>query len=136
MKSIIQTPTPNLKSSIEFYTRLGFIRLEDQSKVRFTDGMTLVEVNPERYARAGVRLLAESWYDAVTKIGKRFKVHELDNGYLLSDPSNVWVYLEETDADIDFSLAEASFSLLGNYAGLSFESADMARSSDLWTGLG
>lgn len=136
MKSLLQSPTPNPEWSRDFYTKLKFSVVEHEHRTLYTDGKVLVEVNPSRYARAGIRLLAESWYDTVGSLAETVNITELEDGYLIADPSNVWVYLEETEEEIDFSPQDHSSSLAGNYAGLSFESPDFPRSVAFWTALG
>lgn len=135
MKTIIQTPTNNLAESIDFYTKLDF-RSIGGSKNMFTDDKAVIEINPDRFARAGVKLYAEHWDEMVEKVEEITSVQKIEEGYLLSDPSGTWVYLIESEFDLDFKAAETSSSVLGNYAGISLETVSINQSFQLWNALG
>lgn len=70
MKTVIQTPTPNLEDSITFYSKLGFTLLSKENPVLFSDGKVLIEINPERFARAGIKLASTSWEETVDELNK------------------------------------------------------------------
>ena len=61
MNSIIQTPTPNLEQSLDFYKKLNFEKLPAASGNFVTDGKVVIEINPDGFARAGVKLFKNSW---------------------------------------------------------------------------
>jgi len=135
MNSIIQTPTNNLKASIDFYKKLNFKTFTLEERNFATDGKVLIEINKERFARAGVKMYRESWKSIVTKVEKLTKVHTIDGGFLFSDPCNVWIYLMEAENKIvDWQSDDSS--TLGNYMGLSLETTDIHRSMELWSILG
>ncbi len=136
MQSIIHTPTNKLENSVSFYQKLGFKQLVDKTNTYFTDGMALIEVNSDRLARAGVKLYKSSWKREVTKLKKLTAVHKTEKGYLLSDPNGVWIYLVEGELKLNRKSAKKSFSVLGNYAGLSVETTDIDKSVAVWTALG
>jgi len=136
MKTIIQTPTNNLAGSIDFYTKLEFKQIEDDNHTYFTDGKAVIEINPDRFARAGVKLYAEHWDETVEKIEQLTSVQKIEGGYLLSDPSSTWIYLMESALDLAIEQAETSSSILGNYAGLSLESTDINLAFKLWQAIG
>ncbi len=137
MTILLHTPTNQLANSQAFYEQLGFRRLPHESLVLYTDGKALVEINPDRFARAGIKCYQASWRTEVDRIRERMAVTELDGGgYLCSDPSGVWIYLMESEPNIDFTPAEQSFSTLGNFMGLSLETTDFARSAAFYDNLG
>jgi predicted enzyme related to lactoylglutathione lyase len=136
MQSIIHTPTPDLSKSLEFYERLNFQILRREPTALVSDGKFLLEINPDRYARAGVKLYADSWEDAVGRLEKLTEVHMIEQGYLLADPSNVWIYLIKGDAAWEGDMEGETGSILGKYAGLSLETSDMKRSAAIWEALG
>lgn len=136
MQSLIHTPTNQLKTSLEFYQKLGFKKLVSKAPALVTDGKTVIEINPDRFARAGVKLFKKKWTKEVARLKKLTAVHKTKEGFLLSDASGVWIYLVEGELKIKFKPAKASFSTLGNYAGLSLESLDIARSVAVWKALG
>lgn len=136
MKSIIHTPTNNLAESLEFYTKLGFVRLPNTGLELVSDGKAVIEINPDRYARAGVKLFNDSWEKIVNDLEDLATVLRLENGYLLSDPSGVWIYLIETQEEMSLDISALSSSVLGNYAGISLETTSINNSFHLWKLLG
>lgn len=136
MPAIIQTTTTNLQASIDFYTRLNFKLLNESAPTLLSDSKVLIEINPDRFARAGIKLYQESWKAITEKLTPHFTLIDIDNGYLLSDPSGCWVYLIEGQMSVDVPPAENAFGVLGTCAGLSLETTEMARSCMLWETLG
>jgi hypothetical protein len=136
MQAIAQSPTNRLENSIDFYQKLGFKKIDTKDAVFFTDGKLIVEINPERYARAGIKLFKSSWAVEVEKLNALAAVNIIPNGYLLSDASGVWIYLMEAEPAWKAETAATSFSALGNYAGLSLETTDMKRSGAIYEALG
>lgn len=135
MRSFIHTPTPRLEQSLEFYTNLGFERIDHETLILFTDGTLFLELNPARQARAGVRLYRDSWDSEVTEIEKTTKVTEKDGALQVSDPNGVRVYLQ-TGEPPSVPEVRDCFSKLGKYAGISLESTDFERSAQFWSTLG
>ena len=132
MKAFIHTPTSAPQQSIDFYTRLGFTRLSEDPML-FSDGSTVIEVDPDRRARAGVRCYHTDPSAVIAKLGA--KAHPIKGGYVVSDPSGVWIYIMDGEAP-KVEMAGAATSLLGNFAGLSVESTDVARSLSFWKAFG
>lgn len=135
MNSIIQTPSGDLAKSLDFYKKLNFKKVEDSNRILVSDGKALIEINPHKFARAGVRFFRSSWKDQVAELSKLSKVRKTEEGYLLSGPSNVWIYLVEGTNTTIFAQAE-NCSSLGNSVGLSIESMDIEKSIQLWSILG
>ena len=136
MNSIIHTPTNNLDKSLEFYSKLGFTKLPNTDLELVSDGKAVIEINPDRFARAGVKLFSESWETVVEDIEKFANVLRIKNGYLFSDPSGIWIYLIEAQEDLNLDLSGIPSSVLGNYAGISLESTSINNSFHLWKLLG
>lgn len=135
MQAIAQSPTNKLENSIDFYQKLGFKRIDAKDAVLFTDGKLIVEINPDRSARAGIKLFKSSWAVEVEKLKSLVNVNTMPNGYLLSD-SGVWIYLIEGEPSWNAEAAASSFSSLGNFSGLSLETTDMKRSGAIYEALG
>lgn len=125
-----------MEDSLDFYRELGFIVISGKNPVLLTDGKAVVEVNPDRFARAGIKLYKPSWADEISALGNLTAVTNLPDGYLFADPTGTWVYLIESEFDLKFKPAERSFSLLGDFAGLSLETADMPKSARILEILG
>lgn len=135
MNTTIHTPTNKIENSIEFYQKLGFKQIPGHQNI-FTDGIAIIEINAQRYARAGIKLYKQSWNDEVAALSQITKLTRYETGHLLSDANGVWIYLEESEKSIEVTPTEQSFSTLGNFAGLSLETSDMSRSANLYDILG
>ncbi len=136
MQSIIHTPTSDIKNSLDFYRRLNFKVISEDNPVMVTDGKAVIEINPDRFARAGLKLYKESWTNEIGHLEKLIAVTKIENGYLVSDPSGVWIYLIEGDPAIDYEKQEKCFGITGNFSGLSLETTDIVKSSEFWETLG
>jgi len=136
MTAIIQTPTNKLENSISFYEKLGFKMISRENLILYTDGKAIIEINPDRFARAGIKLYKQSWENEISKLKEITTLTNLPNGYLFSDPSGVWIYLIESEAEPKYKIEDSSFSVLGNFAGLSFETTDIQKSYSIYEILG
>jgi predicted lactoylglutathione lyase len=135
MNTIIQTPTPDIKKSLEFYQKLEFKILSDSSPTIISDGKATIMINDDRFARAGLRIYSDNWSNTVLELQKTTEVQKTDNGYLLSDPSNVWLYLIEASSPVQNSINKFN-SVLGNSMGLSLETTSIAQSAEFYSKLG
>lgn len=137
MKSIIQTPTRDLKESLEFYEKLNFKVISKANPTVVTDGKAIIEINPNRHARAGIKLFKEDWTNDVKELPEHISIVRIEEGYLLSDASGMWIYLINGSFMPKSAFAQdISSSTLGNYAGISVETIGFKRSADLFTALG
>lgn len=134
MRTIIQTPTSKLADSVDFYKKLGFQILSEETSVLLSDGNFLMEINPDRFARAGLKFYRNSWSDVLEELKALSHLTKIDGGYLLSDPSGTWIYLLESA--IDIPVGEPRQTVLGNYMGISLESTDMAKTCAILKVLG
>lgn len=135
MQILTQTPTPNLNSSIDFYSKLGFRQISKNALI-FTDGKANIEINPERYARAGFKMFKHTWQEEIHLLNGLTKVISTKEGFLFSDPSGVWIYLIETESIPAFAIEDISFGILGNYMGISLESTYAEKSFEIYQILG
>ena len=136
MNSLIQTPTPKLAQSLDFYKKLNFVTHKDGNRTFVTDGKALVEISEARFARAGIKLYRSDWSDVMSALGDTVSSLQTETGYLVTSPSGVPVYLDNGDQPIVFTPAENSTGVPGNYMGVSLETVDMMRSSEFWKTLG
>jgi hypothetical protein len=136
MNTFLQTPTNNLRHSLDFYKKLNFKILSSESPALVTDGKAIIEINPDRFARAGIKFYKNNWSTKIELLKKLTKVSTIDNGYLLSDNSGVWIYLLESNSSIKFNLDGIKNSTLGNFTGLSIETTDIQKSIEVWEILG
>ena len=131
MTILLHSPTSDLQASLDFYLRLGFQQVLENPLI-LTDGKAYIEINPDRFARAGIKLFKESWKTEIQKIQETTALTSFDKGYLLADPSGIWIYLMEDKAPIEIATDDNCFSVLGNYAGLSLETTDIQKSIKLY----
>lgn len=136
MQALIQTPCPSLEESLSFYTRLGFKIVSPENPCVVSDGKAFIEINPDRFARAGLKLYKESWKDEIAKLKSSIPVLETEHGALFADLSGVWIYLIEGKAALELKAEENSSSHLGNFAGLSLETIDIAAAAEVYEILG
>lgn len=135
MPTIIQSPTPNLSKSMKFYQKLKFKNISTETQSFVSDGKSFIHINPDKFARAGIKMYRETWNKEIAALSNHCTIHTIENGYLLADPSNCWIYLLEGTAPINTEKGDC-FSSLGNFAGLSLETADMDRSFEIYSILG
>ncbi len=136
MKATLLTPANDLEASVDFYRRLGFEIVSQDARVLVTDGRAVVEIDPDVYARPGVKLYKDSWTEQVRTLAESTLVTALDGGYLVGGPNGVRVHLSEGRLDVDLDREEASFGIPGNFHGVSLETTDMKRSLRFWEILG
>ncbi|MCB9670280.1 MAG: hypothetical protein H6734_12460 [Alphaproteobacteria bacterium] len=126
MTTTIQTPTPDLERTADFYARLGFTRRDAHT---FTDGAVTIVVAPARTARVAVVLHGAP--DVREALGR---VVEHEGRWLASDPNGVWLCLDPSEApEIP---AGTGRSRVGTFAGLSIESLDPVRTVAFWEAAG
>lgn len=135
-KTAVHTPTSNLDESKDFYSRLRFELLSEDDPTMFTDGKALVEINPDRFARTGIKIYSEDLAASVSELGDDLEVIEIGDGFLLSDPNGVWVYVIDEWLEVDHQVKEKSFGLPGNFVGLSIEGHDIHKTAEFWSALG
>ena len=135
MQTIIQTPTPKLAESLSFYKQLNFKALSPSNPNLISDGKAIIEINEDRYARAGIKFFRASWEENLTKLADVATLIKTKEGYLVSAPCGAWIYLMETK-NTDFSIPEIAPSVLGSFAGISFETIDIQKSLVFWQILG
>jgi hypothetical protein len=136
MFAIAHTPANQLEDSIGFYEKLGFKKVDGAGMVVYTDGKLILEINPDRKARAGIKIFKSSWANELEHVKKITAVHDVSSGHLLSDASGVWIYLVNSEPDWKVEKSESSFSALGNFQGLSLETTDLKRSAEIYKALG
>lgn len=136
MITLIQTPTNNLNKSLEFYKKLNFKPILSEYPNIFTDAKVFIEINPDRYARLGIKFLNDSWESVINKLNKTNSVIKIDSGYMVQDNNGIYIYLIEDKANINIDKEGVSTSILGNFAGLSIETLSIKDSIKFYQILG
>lgn len=132
---ILQTPTPNIENSLDFYKKLKFQTIKSNDDQFVTDGKAIIKVNPDRYARAGILLYRSDWDKLIPEFQKLVPVFEIKDGHVMADSTGTWIYMLNGGMPFLESGGDC-FSSLGNYAGVSLETVSMSHSSSLWKLLG
>ena len=101
-----------------------------------TDGKALILIDPEKKARHGVRLYADSWEQSLSQLRPNHQIKEIDGVHVLADPNGVKVYLHEGPSPVEDFQAQDCFGIPGNFAGISLETSEFERSSKFWQALG
>ena len=125
----------SLENSLNFYKKIGFTPLKDTELCLFTDGKVIVEINPNRTARAGVKLFRSNWEKEVLQLEQITTITKIDDGFLLSDPSGAWIYLLEKEEKYSIP-AGIQTPVTGQFAGISLESTAIETSIKIWKILG
>lgn len=136
MPITINTPTNDLKQSKAFYSALNFIALSASAPVAFTDGTFIVEINPDRFARAGLNMYKDSWASEVAALKQKTTIRKTEEGFLLNDLNGCWIYLKESAFPFNDLPEEQMETLSGNFSGISMESSDIEKSLAIWQTLG
>jgi len=132
---IIQTPTPNLKKSIDFYTRLKFdVNVEEENAI-VTDGQVTIFINSERTARAGVNLFFENKEALIDDLQTK-NIFYGTSGNMFSEPSGMRITLLDSSDKPKQNTTPQRPSMLGSFAGVSLETPNMEKSLGIWHTLG
>jgi len=128
---IIQSPTPEIKKSLDFYKKLKFNILEQDDETLVSDGKVLLKINPERYARPGIILYNKNWSSKIEEVRKLVPVFDTGSSFIVTDSTGSWIYLLNGEVP-SYSIKGECHSTLGNYAGMSLETISMSHSRSLW----
>lgn len=86
-----------------------------------SDGKAIIQINPDRYARAGIKLFSTDRKQLADELRKLTTVIKKEGGYLLTESAGIWISLVESDEPLDIQMSETCYSALGNYAGIRLE---------------
>lgn len=136
MQTTIITPTSNLQQSVDFYKRLNF-NIQTYKNVAIATAQNLtIEINSERFIRAGMKIYSKNWGDIINKLKAVTTVLEHPNGWMLNDWNGVRIYLINDELTLSDSETALQPSMLGNFAGVSIETTDLEKSAVIWHILG
>ena len=135
MKVHLITPTSDLTASLDFYASLQFSILSHEKPTLVTDGKVVIEIDPDRFVRPGVKVYTETPEALATQLGALVPVIQNKEGYLLQDPTGTTIYLSNQSFPA-LASAPASTSILGNFAGISLETVDPEKTIAIWKAIG
>lgn len=101
----------------------------------FSDGKAIVEINPDRFARCGVKIYDNSHID-VERLGKTTEIRELEDGIVACDPNGIYVYLPAAKHALASETGSAANGITGNFVGLSIEAHDFSATVEFWEAMG
>jgi len=123
MLTLIQSPTPNLEQSLDFYTRLGFEPKTIDGVNYFSDGRSIIKINTDRFSRIGLVIYGSHLRKAISQLNVIPEMLSNEEHSLLTLPGNLWIYLIDGEGPpLDFS--KETVSVLGNGHGISIETAE------------
>ncbi|MGQ1787548.1 MULTISPECIES: hypothetical protein [unclassified Saccharicrinis] len=135
MQTLVLSPIVHLEASLDFYKKLNFITLLEKPNI-LSDGKFLIEINTDKYARTGIKIIQDSWEKEVQSLTDTYPSFPIDNGYLVRDNNGIWIYLIEGN-DLDIKLdKQQSPSHLGKFMGISVETTSFDISHAFWNKLG
>lgn len=134
--TIIISPTHSLEKSLDFYKRLNYTILSKKNPCLVTDGKVIIEINPDHFTRAGIKLFKKDWSQEIIVLEKLTTITNTTTGYLLSDPNGVRIYLETKEPAVNQKIEEKNEGFTGNFAGMSIEATDIEKSAKIWEALG
>ena len=133
MKAIIQTPTPEIEKSKEFYKGLAFKPVSEDPAI-FADGKVFVAINDKPGARVAVKFFVDEPDELSKELEKIGALVVADDGIHTADPNGVRVIL--TGSDFPYDSEGESFGETGNFAGISIEAVDFDATIEFWKSLG
>ncbi len=130
---IFHTPAKPLAKSHQFYTDLGFEVVKHSKFHLVGDEKSIFELNPDPYARAGIKIFGDLWEEWIPKLEKQYTILEKEDQKVVYAPSGCPIYMLKEALDIEKPTDTRS--LLGNFMGLSLECHELNRSMDFWQSL-
>ena len=130
---LIQTTTPNIARTLDFYDRLSFTRIGDNL---LTDGQAVIRINTNHKARTGLVFFRDSWADFLEGLSYPHTKLKDSDTTVVSGPDGVRIFLETGEEPVITHQDVIMPSLAGAYAGISLESVDMQRANAFYESLG
>lgn len=134
MQLFYHTPTPDLERSKKYFSQLNLDWHQDGDSYYAYDQQLCMEISDDRKQRPGLCFVKPSWTEELDALRIFAKIHSVGNAHYLASPSGCWIQLKEADP-IHLPSSQKKC-LLGNFAGLSLETMDMALSARIFACLG
>ncbi len=134
MQLIYYTPTPNMKKSKEYFSKLDFDLHQIGETCYAYDQQLCLCITSDKKQRPGLCFVKKSWSKELDDLRIFAKVHSVDGVHYLASPSGTWIQLREEE-EFKLPLSQKK-SLLGNFAGLSVETLDIELSARIFACLG
>ena len=135
MQTSVFISTVDLEKSKSYYKKLGIKTLNNHPCI-LTNGKFIIELNNHKFSRNGIKIVKDSWKNEIETLRSEYAYFTIDNGYLVIDNNNTWVYLiEGSDLKISETTRQEA-SHLGKFMGISLETASFIKSIDFWQKLG
>ena len=134
MQLFYNTPTPNMEQSKNYFSKLNFDLHQYGDTCYVYDQQLCISITEDRKQRSGLCFIKSSWTEELDKLRIFATVHSVGGAHYLAGPSGSWIQLKE-GKEIELPASQKK-SLLGNFAGLSLETMDMALSARIFACLG
>ena len=115
MHAIIHTPTSNLSDSLSFYEKLQFEVISRENPTLVRGKGVIIEINPDRFARAGVKLYADDWGSIISEFKTSNIGIEVAENYVVNDSTGTHIQVTSGSPPVDLT-SEGPETLLGNFA--------------------
>jgi predicted lactoylglutathione lyase len=136
MKAIINTPTPDLQQSKDFYHSLRYHLVESGDHHYAISGDLIIRINPDRYSRPGLVFYQEDWGKIIDSFKEDYYLINKDHSQFVAAPSGTIVELCQIDHYPDLPGFEEVNELPGKFSGISIEAFDFKKSVSFWSSLG
>lgn len=136
MKIIIQTPTPNLDNTLQFYTSLGFKYISHNNRHFVGSKGLIIEINKEKTARPAIKLIANDWDADVYAFIEKDVILPNNENIITQEPSGVRLVLEDNFPETILTSFDETEAMTGNYMGVSVETLSLKKSADFWKNFG
>ncbi len=134
MARFLQTTTPHLQTTLDFYQSLNFQHAFVEGMHFVGDGGLLIGINEARTSRLGLAIVGEDRDEIEKAMTPMSPIHKNEEGLMMADPSGVVTTVSANDLELpEF---ENQPSALGNAAGLTIETANMEGSLAYYEALG
>lgn len=136
MKIVLQTPTPNLEQSLQFYSKLGFKYINANQRHFVGSKGLIIEISTKKTCRPSVKLIVNSWDAEVYNFFDKDLVLQNNDGLITQEPSGVRLVLESNFPETMLTSFDDTEAITGNYMGVSIETLSLEKSSKFWNNLG
>ena len=132
--TILTTPCPDLTVSEHYFLTLDFNIFKDEKQHFALAKDFIIELNTNPYARPGIKLIRSK--SSITALIGNLTTVKIGNDQLLVSPEGCCIYFNELPLPSTENHLNTENTLLGNFQGVSIESANLAESLIFWLKIG
>ncbi len=136
MKALINTPTPSLNQSLDFYSALNYECVSIEDNHYAISGDLVIRINPNNLSRPGMVYFKENWDVELEKISADFHIESKEKSYFIADPNGVIIELCPLESYPDIDTKSDNKEIPGSFSGVSLEAFDIKKSLSFYSILG